>query len=208
MQHLRKPQIVEVLLRLLVTSRLLPAAAPAAAAAAAKGLQRSSGAPLPLQLLAATATLGRPLHRRLANFVRWKQQQLLHAQEPPLQQHFVGSPSRCSSSSSSSSRQAWAGAFATPQQRMRAAFMRLAARGLLGLPKFTQAPEGPPGGPPGAPQGAPQGPPGGPRRSPQGSPGGAPRDPRGPPKPQGAPCGALWGPPGAPGGPQRPWRPP
>ncbi|CDJ36047.1 uncharacterized protein EMH_0006520 [Eimeria mitis] len=106
----------------------------------------SSGPPLPLQVLAASATLGRPLHRYLANLTRWKQQQLvlLQAREPPLE----GFPfNRFSNDPQPSSLKRWqpvSGAFATPQQRMKAAFERLADRGLLGLPRLPRDSSEPP----------------------------------------------------------------
>lgn len=93
--------------------------------------------PLPLQLLAATATLGRPLHRRLAAFIRWKEQRMPRTLEPPLHAGIIGL-NGMDAASLRERRQAL-GSFATPQQRMRRAFERLTSRGLLGLPRLPPA---------------------------------------------------------------------
>lgn len=161
MQQLKKPQSVEVLLRLLVQSRSLSGTVRGAKAEGSEAqleettlqdVQQTktvsfSRAPFPLQLLAASASLGRPLHRYLANLTRWKQQQLLllQAREPPLEMSFLQRDSN-GLHSVSTRRQSPCGAFATPQQRMRAAFERLADRGLLGLPRLLSAPAPPPEG--------------------------------------------------------------
>lgn len=155
MQRLKQPQTVEVLLRLLVQSRCSTTAISGEkpdnpwahfVETRPQDLHRASTVsasrhPLPLQLLAASASLGRPLHRYLANLTRWKQQQLLlrQARDPPLEDFLSKrrnnelQPMRFNRGLSLS------GTFATPQQRMKAALERLADRGLLGLPRTLTA---------------------------------------------------------------------
>ncbi|CDI74963.1 hypothetical protein, conserved [Eimeria praecox] len=155
MQRVQRPQTVEVLLRLLVQSRRFSTGV---GGAKAKGpliqcqetrpqaLQQAKAAssprpPFPLQLLAASASVGRPLHRYLANLTRWKQQQLLllQAREPPLEDFLIKRRASGPQPASLKRRQPFSGAFVTPQQRMKTALERLAERNLLGLPRLAAA---------------------------------------------------------------------
>lgn len=145
MQSLKKPQALEILMRLLVLSR------------SGNGGRGSRGCGskvdreqqqynemaaifphLPLQVMAASATLGRPLHRRLTAFIRWKEQQIPHARDPPLHAGLLGRDA-AAALTGQTRRQPLGALFTTPQQRMRIAFERLAARGLLGLPRLPAA---------------------------------------------------------------------
>ncbi|KAL8451667.1 hypothetical protein Emed_001829 [Eimeria media] len=147
MKTLNSPQALEVLMQFLVLSRSgQPNTRDAEGRPQQPQREGRAGplkeAPLPLQLLAASATLGRPLHRKLAAFVRWKEQLLSRARDPALHAEILG----CSAKRRGEERQRRQalGAFSTPQQRMRSAFERLAARGLLGLPRLPkQSDEGP-----------------------------------------------------------------
>ncbi|KAL8453718.1 hypothetical protein Emag_001701 [Eimeria magna] len=139
MRTLNRTQALEVLMQFLVLSR---SGQPNTRDAEGQQQQPQRGEkagplrepPLPLQLLAASATLGRPLHRKLATFVRWKEQLLSRARDPPLHAGILG----CSARRRGEERQRRQAlvAFSTPQQRMRSAFERLAARGLLGFPRL------------------------------------------------------------------------
>ncbi|KAL8432271.1 hypothetical protein ACSSS7_004731 [Eimeria intestinalis] len=138
-KSLNTPQALEVLMQFLVLCRSgQPKARDAEGSPQQK--HREGGAtllkepPLPLQLLAASATLGRPLHRKLAAFIRWKEQRLPRARDPPLHAGILGCTAR--QREEARQRRQALGAFSTPQQRMRSAFERLASRGLLGLPRL------------------------------------------------------------------------
>ncbi|OEH80125.1 hypothetical protein cyc_03190 [Cyclospora cayetanensis] len=147
LQSLKKPEALEIFMRLLVTSRKQGGLKGTGSNAASSHHGRSQQQPvLPLQLVAASATVGRPLHRRLTAFVRWKEQQLTRAKDPPLRAGFLGVPHLCPLSGRTRQldlRKPPLGVFATPQQRMRAALERLAARGLLGIPPIPSTAEGP-----------------------------------------------------------------
>ncbi|KAL8433930.1 hypothetical protein Efla_001832 [Eimeria flavescens] len=134
MQSLNKPQALQLLMHLLVLSR--SSKLPSAGGGPAAGRQQPEASPLPLQLLAASASLGRPLHRRLTAFVRWKEQLLQRASDPPLHAGIMGGTDR--RRLQELVRKKAARAVLSPQQRMRVAFERLASRGLLGLPRLPQ----------------------------------------------------------------------
>lgn len=128
MQALKKPQPLETLMRMLVLSRSIQNQQHQQ-----QQLQQQHQQQLPLQLIAATATLGRPLHRRLAAFIRWKQQQLPFPRDPPLHRALMGGPLLIGKGTSL---HAEGPLFLTPQQRMQRAYERMADQGILGLPRL------------------------------------------------------------------------
>lgn len=127
-KHRSKTSFLESIMNLLVVSRSI-----------VKGTHQEHGkknhsccSVLPLQIFAASATVGRPIHRHLAAFIRWKEHQLQCGNDPSshsLELHQYSTA--CKRGTSRMFRQPL---YSSPQKRMAAALDRLASYGVLGLP--------------------------------------------------------------------------